>query len=72
MNMKSKTVWKTINISEQLFIRCKEMPKWFGFKSVPDFIDHAVRKELVNRETDINLAKIARREEALGEENIDL
>jgi len=58
--MKTKTVWKTVSISEQLFIRCEEMPKWFGFKSVADFVDYAVREELKKRELDITVQKSKR------------
>ena len=57
---KTKTVWKSISITEQLFIRCQEMPKWFGFKSVADFVDHAVREELKRRELDIEVQKSKR------------
>jgi len=58
--MKTKTVWKTVSISEQLFKRCEEMPKWFGFKSVADFVDYAVREELKKRELDITVQKSQR------------
>jgi len=62
---KTKTVWKSVSITEQLFIRCQEMPKWFGFKSVADFVDYAVREELKRRELDIEVQKSKR--EGYGE-----
>lgn len=62
---KTKTIWKTISITEQLFVRCKEMPKWFGFKSVADFVDYAIREELKKRELEITVQKSQR--EGYGE-----
>ena len=58
--------WKNVSIPKQLFIRCREMPKWFGFKSVADFVDYAIREELKRRELDIEVQKSKR--EGYGED----